>query len=100
MKNKLTLLLFSFLILPIVFVHGQKANGIISFTISMENPAKHYFHVEMQCDGIKKDNLNLKMPVWSPGYYQRLDFANNVENFHATNSKGDEIKWSKISGNT
>lgn len=100
MIKKIILSVLAFLLLQTVFVYGQKGNGTISFTISMENPSKHYFHVEMQCNGIKKETLNLKMPVWSPGYYQRLDFANNVENFHAADKKGQEIKWNKISGNT
>jgi len=66
----------------------------------MENPASHFFHVEMRCEGINKDTIFLKMPVWTPGYYQQLDFANNIENFHITDSKGNEVNYFKPVSNT
>ena len=74
--------------------------GKITFTVSMENPASHYFHVEMDCSGFKGETIDFKMPVWMPGYYQRMDYAKNVENFHATDNAGKELKWEKAADNT
>lgn len=71
----------------------------ISFTVSMENPASHIFHVEMECRGFKGAELELRMPVWTPGYYQRLDFAKNVEKFNATDDKGNPLPISPPEGN-
>lgn len=99
MKRRIIISLVVVLITQITFAYAQQTKSSITFTVSMEKPATHYFHVEMKCEGIKKESLLLKMPVWTPGYYQRLDFANNVENFHATDPKGNEIKWTKSSGN-
>jgi len=100
MRKQFVSLLPALLILQVAFAHTPLPQGKISFTVSMENPASHSFHVEMKCEGIKKDTLSLKMPVWTPGYYQRLDFANNVENFRLVDAKGNEIRWKKVSGNT
>jgi predicted metalloprotease with PDZ domain len=85
-------------ITSISYVHAQKSS--ISFTVSMEQPANHTFHVTMNCAGFKGDSLDLKMPVWTPGYYQRLDFANNVENFQASGASKKIFGWRKISANT
>ena len=77
--------------------NGQKSD--IRFVISMEQPASHTFHVTMNCTGIKGDSIDVKMPVWSPGYYQRLDFANNVENFNAADGAGNNAGWRRMPGN-
>jgi predicted metalloprotease with PDZ domain len=72
----------------------------LSFTVSMEQPANHYFHVVLQCSGVKGAATDFKMPVWTPGYYQRLDYAQYVEHFTVKNQAGDTIAWEKSTGNT
>src|ERR1043166_7884285 len=81
-----------------IFLYAQKSS--ISFIVSMDQPATHRFHVVMNCKDLKGDSIDLKMPVWTPGYYQRLDFANNIENFNAADVSGKIKGWRKISGNT
>jgi predicted metalloprotease with PDZ domain len=71
----------------------------IQFVVSMEQPATHTFHVIMNCKGFQGDSMDVKMPVWSPGYYQRLDFAHNVENFEATDPLSNITGWRKMPGN-
>ena len=77
--------------------YSQKS--IIQFQVSMDQPASHMFHVTMNCTGLKGDSIDVKMPVWSPGYYQRLDFANNVENFQAADASHNRSGWRKMPGN-
>lgn len=72
----------------------------LRFTVSMEQPASHYFHVELQCSDIKGAATDFKMPVWTPGYYQRLDYAKQVEHFTVKNQAGDTIPWEMSAGNT
>lgn len=71
----------------------------LRFTVSMDNPASHYFEVVLQCSGIKGATTEFKLPVWTPGYYQRMDYAKNVEQFRVTNAAGDTIAWEKSAGN-
>jgi predicted metalloprotease with PDZ domain len=78
-------------------LYGQKST--IEFEVSMDQPATHIFHVTMNCAGFEGDSIDLKMPVWSPGYYQRLDFANNVENFQVTDAFRNTPGWRKMPGN-
>jgi predicted metalloprotease with PDZ domain len=97
MKTKITILGFSLFFL-IAGVSGQKSS--LAYTVKMENPEWHFLQVELACTGIKKPYIDFKMPVWTPGYYQRLDFGKNVKNFRATDADGNELKWEKINDNT
>ena len=81
-------------------VYGQAQDVNFSYTVSMENPATHYFHVELECKGIKGATTDFRMPAWTPGYYWILDFAKNVANFSAKDGGGDGLPWKKTSLNT
>ncbi|MGM9509416.1 M61 family metallopeptidase [Larkinella sp. GY13] len=74
---------------------GQKKVGNLAFTVSMEDPATHLYHVTFRCDGIPGDTLSFKMPVWTPGYYQLMNYAQQVQNFQATDGSGKPLKWDK-----
>lgn len=71
----------------------------LHYTVSMEEPSSHRFHVVFRCAGISGPVLDLKMPAWMPGYYQLLDYAGKVEHFHATDGTGRELGWEKTSAN-
>jgi predicted metalloprotease with PDZ domain len=79
-----------------LFTSGQS----VSFTVFLENPASHYFRVSMQCSGFKGKTHDFKMPVWTPGYYQRLDFANNLDSLSVSAANGKSLTWEKLNGNT
>lgn len=88
-------LLIGLLLVKLVTVAQQ-----FHFTVSMAQPASHSFHVELHCSGIKEAATEFKMPVWTPGYYQRLDYAKNVEHFTVKDQSGDTIAWNMSAGNT
>jgi predicted metalloprotease with PDZ domain len=79
--------------------HTQKNNSSLDFKVSMPQPATHRFHVEFHCNGLIKDTVEFKMPAWMPGYYQILNYAENIENFNASTSSGKTLKWIKNSKN-
>jgi len=70
----------------------------MQYSVSMENAANHYYHVELQCTD-KAPSLDFKMCVWTPGYYQILNFAGAVENFSAS-ANGRSLKWEKTQNST
>lgn len=88
------LTLFCFLVLT-----GLGAAQQLQFTVSMEQPASHYFQVELRCSGLKGNATEFKMPVWTPGYYQRLDYAQYVEQFKVTSTEGDSLRWQQSGSN-
>lgn len=67
----------------------------IHFTMSFENPASHSFHIRMEYDGITDTAVILKMPVWTPGYYQVLPYADQVMNFSVTDAGGHNVQWNR-----
>lgn len=71
-----------------------------AFTVSMEHPANHYYHVELHCTGLSGDAQDFKMPVWMPGYYRIMDYSKDVVNFQAADGAGHPIPWTKTNKNT
>src|SRR6218665_3252585 len=93
MKNYFRRLLSVIIFLTIAFFSlGQKPAFI--FTVSVPEPAKQYYHVELRCEGLASDSIVLKMPNWTPGYYQLMNYADKVSNFKAFNQSGP-LNWQK-----
>jgi len=79
---------------------AQNSKGsLIEYTVSMENPNNHYFHVSLNYSGFGEKSVLLKMPVWTPGYYMIMDYPRNLINFHVTGSSGNKLAWKKTSKN-
>jgi predicted metalloprotease with PDZ domain len=87
------------LIVCLLFTLSAGAQSVI-FHVSMDNPSAHYFRVTMLCRGMKGKTQDFKMPVWTPGYYQRLDFANNLDSFSGSDENAKALAWEKTNGNT
>ena len=71
----------------------------LRFTVGMADPAAHYYHIELRCEGYAKDKLNFKLPAWTPGYYWIMDFAKNVVRFNARTADGKTLTWDKVDKN-
>jgi len=79
---------------------SQKVTGSrIEYKVSMENPNNHYFHVSLVYTGFKDKSVDLKMPVWTPGYYMIMDYPKYVVSFKASDQSGQELAWKKTSKN-
>src|SRR6202012_1013133 len=73
-------------ILPlIIFCMSTSASNAaqISYTLTFPEAQAHYVEVEMKITGLDQPNLDLKMPVWTPGSYLVREFARNIESFTA-----------------
>ncbi len=78
---------------------GRKPAARLAFTVSMEQPGTHVYHVVLRCQGLQGPTHDFKMPVWSPGYYAVLDFAKSVRDFHAQDGAGRALEWEKVTSN-
>ncbi|MFO7617766.1 MAG: hypothetical protein R6V75_11000 [Bacteroidales bacterium] len=88
------LLLALLLLLPV-----GPASGQLSFSISMDDPASQYYKVEFEIKGHSGAYLDLKMPVWTPGYYMVLDLAKNIVDFQVYDGDGQPLAWHKTTKN-
>lgn len=82
------------------FASADQPVGTMAFTVSIERPATHYFHVELRCDSLAGEILDFKLPVWTPGYYMIMDYAKNVLGFRARDRAGRALDWERISKST
>ncbi|WP_237487904.1 M61 family metallopeptidase [Hufsiella arboris] len=71
----------------------------INFNISFTEPQAHYVGVNMKVSGYKKEYVDVRMPVWTPGSYLVREFAKNVEEVAAT-SGSKKLDVRKLNKNT
>lgn len=67
-------------------VQEQKMSSTIQFELSFPKPDQHRFHVKMNIPALSADSIVLKMPQWTPGYYQLMNYGAMVEHFGADRS--------------
>lgn len=75
------------------------AQNNIQFRVSFTEPQAHYADVEMEISNIKKEIIDIKMPVWAPGSYLIREFSKNVEAFEAADATGKELPSEKTAKN-
>jgi predicted metalloprotease with PDZ domain len=81
-------------------IFAAPPQSTLAFTVSMDDPASHVFRVVLRADGFEGETLDLKMPVWMPGYYGVQKYPENVQDFRAADGAGNPLEWEKASGNT
>jgi predicted metalloprotease with PDZ domain len=92
---------FPIAVVPVA-VHAQVPPPVASmrYMVSMPDPANHIFHVSLFCKGVRKDLLDCRMPAWTPGYYQIMNYAKHLDHFQAHDGIGRELVWDKTDSNT
>lgn len=93
LKTKLSLILI------LISAMAVNAQVKINFEVSFTEPQAHYAEVEMNIEGIVKNYVDVKMPVWTPGSYLVREFEKSVEGFTAS-AAGKPLLVEKVSKNT
>jgi len=63
-----------------------------TYNISFENPVHHEAFIKINFPELGNKSLSLMMSRSSPGRYALHEFAKNIYNLKATNSKGENLK--------
>lgn len=74
-------------------------NPEITFTLSFPEPHTHYTEVEMRISNIKSKEIEVNMPVWTPGSYLIREFSKNVESLNAFTLEGNKLPVKKSAKN-
>jgi predicted metalloprotease with PDZ domain len=87
--------LFTPIVFVIVFVGAQAAiaqKGAIQveYTVAVADPSKQEFHITTDIRNIDQPQLDLSLPVWTPGWYTVENYAKNIMRFKVTDPSG---KW-------
>jgi predicted metalloprotease with PDZ domain len=80
-KKKLSLLfcnMIKTLILSAIFYTASMMAQTTNYNIQIKDPNSHYATVKMEISGIKTKQINVKLPVWTPGSYMVREFSRNV----------------------
>ena len=97
---RLTLLIFVFA----TIATAQTAAPEIAYSVVITQPHTHLFTVNVGVKhgptGAVPAEQRLVMPVWTPGSYLVREFQRHVQDFEATSSTGQPLKWEKTNKNT
>jgi len=80
----------------LVFLSWTSNGQTNSYKISFENAVHHEAVVHINFPAITTDTLAVRMSRTSPGRYALHEFAKNVYNFKATDSKGKILKIMRL----
>jgi predicted metalloprotease with PDZ domain len=74
------------------------AQQAIRYTLRFPQPATHYLEVTAVIPSTQPQ-LELYLPVWTPGSYLVREYARHVEDFRARSPEGRELAWEKTRKN-
>lgn len=68
------------------------AQDTVYFQVHMDEAASHEYSIVMEFNTLdtKEPYVDLSMPVWSPGYYQVMNFAQHVSGLEAVDVSSSE----------
>lgn len=72
----------------------------IKYTISVAEPATHFYTVDGTFKSIKTDTLVLKLPNWMPGYYQLMNYAKSLQLLTISDEKGNSLAYQHPNNHT
>jgi len=64
----------------------------VHYNINISDPKSHYAEVTMRIEELTAGNIDVYMPVWTPGSYLVREFAKNVESVQTRGFTLDESK--------
>ena len=68
---------------------------MIQYRISCPNPASQFLQIELRFSCLANEKVQLQLPAWRAGRYQIANYAQNLRGFTASNSKGEQIPFTK-----
>ncbi|MBN7809668.1 M61 family metallopeptidase [Algoriphagus sp. H41] len=96
-------LVFSFCLLLAFFpgkLSAQSETASMHYEVGPKDAASHLFAVSLHTEGWDRDTLDFKLPNWTPGYYQLMNYSEKVSGFKVVDAAGKAIPFSKPTANT
>ncbi len=67
----------------------------INYYVKLESVEEQLFHVRTEIKNLSQDQIDLSLPIWTPGWYTIENYAKNVLRFKVTNSKGELVPYQR-----
>lgn len=71
----------------------------LDYKITCPEPSNHLFEVTLTVQHWRRPQLDLKLPVWTPGSYLVREYAKHLQDFSAQTEVGQPLEWVKLSKN-
>jgi predicted metalloprotease with PDZ domain len=85
------LFLIGFLLIIAPAAAGQSNQVSVGYTVEVADTERQLFHVTTEVKNIRQSQLNLSLPVWTPGWYTIENYAKNILRFQITDAKGTRL---------
>jgi predicted metalloprotease with PDZ domain len=72
----------------------------IDYTLTIENPHRNYFNIEILYDAENEEYVDFVMPAWTPGSYVIKNWSKNVFDVHAQNNMNAQLTCYKTDKQT
>ena len=102
MAARLLVLVLTLIVAPqATLASAQTAGGAqpLRYTLSFPAPQTHYLEVSAVVPTDGRPQIELMMPVWTPGSYLVREYERNVEGFTAANADGRALATEKSDKN-
>ena len=70
------------------------------YTVAMPRPHRHLFEVAFDVAGPLPGDVDVRLPVWSPGSYLVREYARNIQDLRVVGPAGRDIPFEKTNKNT
>ncbi len=92
MKAQISLFLILCISLSACIKKDINQQPLIRYTVSLDKAKDQIFGMSLTISGIQQDTISLKLPQWTPGYYQLMDFTSDLSQLKITDQEGNELK--------
>tara|TARA_B110000116_G_scaffold271749_1_gene293496 strand:+ start:565 stop:2271 length:1707 start_codon:yes stop_codon:yes gene_type:complete len=69
---------------------------MINYTISYNNPHRHFVDFELSTKTSGKEKMQFQLPAWRPGRYELANFAQNIQKWAAFDENKNLLDFKKI----
>src|SRR5215468_10233812 len=68
----------------------------LSYTLAFPQPYTHLYEISLTIGNVATPQLDLSLPIWTPGSYLAREYARNVQDFNVDDGSGRPLPWRKI----
>lgn len=82
--------LLAFCVSPLVAQQPRAFHA--EYTVALKDPAAQLFHVTATFNNLRQPQLDLALPIWTPGWYTLEYYAKNVSRLTVTDAEGRRLE--------
>ena len=68
----------------------------MSYTLAFPQPHTHLYEVSLAIGNVTTPQLDLSLPIWTPGSYLAREYARHVQDFNADDGSERTLPWRKL----